>query len=176
MNQNLTRGGNATPALYHEEQRFRQWWVWLLVAVVAALAWWTLVQQIILGRPLGENPLPDSAAWVLWAIMGLGLPLLFWTIRLVIEVTADQVVIRYRPLTRRSIALADIEQATARTYNPVTEYGGWGLKGWSRRNIAYNVSGHQGVQLVLRDGRRVMLGSQRAEELAQAIEARRPGL
>jgi hypothetical protein len=155
MNMSLTPGrANVSPALYHEEQRFRQWWVWLLVVAVAAIQWWALVQQIILGQPLGDNPLPDWAAWVLW-------------------VTADQVVIRYRPLTRRSISLADIQQATARTYKPIAEYGGWGLKGWSSRNIAYNVSGHQGVQLVLRDGRRVMLGSQRAEELAQAIETQR---
>jgi hypothetical protein len=174
MNMSLTPGrANVSPALYHEEQRFRQWWVWLLVVAVAAIQWWALVQQIILGQPLGDNPLPDWAAWVLWVVIGLGLPLLFLTIRLVTEVTADQVVIRYRPLTRRSISLADIQQATARTYKPIAEYGGWGLKGWSSRNIAYNVSGHQGVQLVLRDGRRVMLGSQRAEELAQAIETQR---
>jgi hypothetical protein len=38
--------------------------------------------------------------------------------------------------------------------------------------MAYNVSGNQGVDLTLRDGRRVMLGSQRADELAAAIEAR----
>jgi hypothetical protein len=169
---NLGRA-NVSPAVYHEEQRFRQWWVWLLVAAVAALAWWTLVQQIILGRPLGENPLPAWGAWLVWALVGLGLPALFWSIRLAIEVTAGQVIIRYRPLARRVIPLADIQEATVRTYNALVEYGGWGLKGWSRRNIAYNVSGCRGVQLVLRDGRRVMLGSQRPEELARAIESQR---
>jgi hypothetical protein len=39
--------------------------------------------------------------------------------------------------------------------------------------VAYNVSGDRGVELTLRDGRRVMLGSQRPEELAQAIETQR---
>jgi hypothetical protein len=35
--------------------------------------------------------------------------------------------------------------------------------------MAYNVRGDRGVQLVLRDGRRVLIGSQRADELAKAI-------
>ncbi len=53
------------------------------------------------------------------------------------------------------------------------EYGGWGVKGWSKDKMAYNVSGDRGVELTLKDGRRIMLGSQRAEELAGAIEAAR---
>ena len=39
--------------------------------------------------------------------------------------------------------------------------------------MAYNVSGDRGVELTLKDGRRVMLGSQRADELAAVIEAER---
>ena len=161
------------PVVFREEQRFSQWWVWLLVAVVAAAAWWPFIQQIVLAKPFGEDPAPDWGVWLITMVMGLGLPLLFGSIRLRIEVTAEQVVIRYRPFIRRSIRLADIEQAAARAYHPVKEYGGWGLKGWSLRNIAYNVSGHQGVQLVLKDGRRILLGSQRAEELARVIELQR---
>ena len=58
----------------------------------------------------------------------------------------------------------------ARTYRPLLEYGGWGIryapfgKGW-----AYNVHGSQGVQLELTNGKRILIGSQRAEELARAI-------
>lgn len=40
-----------TNVLFHEEQRFRQWWIWLLVLGVAALQWWGYVQQIVLDRP-----------------------------------------------------------------------------------------------------------------------------
>jgi hypothetical protein len=81
--------------------------------------------------------------------------------------------IHYRPFVRRVIALSDIERVEARKYNPLKEYGGWGIKGWSKTKMAYNVSGNRGAELTLTDGRRVMLGSQRAEELAAAIEAQR---
>ncbi len=159
--------------MYKEEQRFRQSWVWGIVLVVAALGWWGFIQQIVLGRPFGENPAPDWGVWLLWLFIGVGLPVLFVLIRLVLEVTVDAVIIRYRPLKKRRIPLADVDQAKVRTYNAIREYGGWGIKGWSLRNVAYNVSGDRGVELTLLDGRRVMLGSQRPEELAQAIETQR---
>jgi hypothetical protein len=159
--------------MFKEEQRFRQWWIWAIVLVVAALGWWGFVQQIVLGEPFGNNPASDWAVWLLWVFVGLGLPALFAFIRLAIEVTADEVVIRYRPLMKRRILLADIERVNARTYKAVREYGGWGIKGWSFKSVAYNISGDRGVQLTLRDGRRIMLGSRRPDELAQAIETQR---
>jgi hypothetical protein len=159
--------------LYHEEQRFRQWWVWALVVGPAALAWWLFVEQIIRGKPVGQNPAPDWGTWVLWLLIGIGLPLLFGMVALVLEVNGTEVLIRYRPFSRRAIPLAEIEKVQARTYNAVREYGGWGIKGWSKDKVAYNVSGDRGVELTMKDGRTVMLGSQRADELAAVIEGRR---
>jgi len=159
----------AGPPLYHEVQRFRQWWVWALVSVAAALAWWAFVRQIVLGQPLGDNPSPDWGVWLLWVFIGVGLPSLFLYLRLVLEVTPDQIVIRFRPLHSRAIPLNEVQEFQMRKYSAVKEYGGWGIKGWSQKKVAYNVSGNEGVELTLRDGRRVMLGSQRASELAQAI-------
>jgi hypothetical protein len=88
---------------------------------------------------------------------------------LVVEVRPDQVDIRYRPFVNRTIALRNIERVTARTYRPIREYGGWGIRGWPGQRVAYNVSGNQGVELLLQDGRSVMIGSQQPETLALAI-------
>jgi hypothetical protein len=66
--------------------------------------------------------------------------------------------------------LAEIVHRETRTYWPILEYGGWGIsysffgKGW-----AYNVNGNRGGQLELANGKRILIGSQRAEELARAI-------
>ena len=162
-------------SLYREEQNVSQWWVWVIVVVAAGLAWWAFVQQVILGHAFGGDPLPNWGVWIFWAVIGIGLPAMFFWLRLMLEVTTQEVLIRYRPVLRRSIALTEIESFEVRTYSPVREYGGWGIKGWSRRNVAYNARGNRGVQLTLRDGRRVMLGSQRPEELAAAIGAQLGG-
>jgi len=159
--------------LYREVQGGGLWWAWLIVLLVAAVAWWLFVEQLVLGHPLGTDPLPDWGAWIVWALVGLGLPSLVLSMRLVTEVSSQGVAIRFRPLTRRFIRFADISEVSARTYSPMKEYGGWGIKGWSRRNIAYNISGNRGVQLVLKDGRRILVGSERAEELARVIETQR---
>jgi hypothetical protein len=166
----------APHPVYHEEQRFRQAWVWLPVLGAAALAWWAFVQQILLDRPFGDDPSPDWGVWLLLLAIGVGLPLLFIRAALVLDVTAENILIRYRPFTRRTISLADIDGLEVREYNAIKEYGGWGLKGWSRDKVAYNVRGNRGVDLRLRDGRSVMLGSQRPHDLADAIERQRKKL
>ncbi|MBW2453742.1 MAG: hypothetical protein JRI68_04495 [Deltaproteobacteria bacterium] len=51
------------------------------------------------------------------------------------------------------------------------------MKGWAN-NRALNISGDEGVQLVMHDGHRLLLGSQRADSLEQAIaraSGSRPG-
>ncbi|MHC4114629.1 MAG: hypothetical protein ACYSSL_04835, partial [Planctomycetota bacterium] len=65
----------------------------------------------------------------------------------------------------------DLSEYYARKYRPLLEYGGWGI-GWSlRKGRAYNVSGDKGVQLVFKSGKRLPIGSQRAEELEEAIRS-----
>lgn len=44
------------------------------------------------------------------------------------------------------------------------------MRGWGE-NVALNARGDRGVRLMLTDGRRVLVGSQRAEELAAALAA-----
>lgn len=71
----------------------------------------------------------------------------------------------------RRIAFSEIASAEKRVYRPLVEYGGWGYRiGPSGK--AYNAHGNEGVQLVLRDGGRVLIGSQRAAELADVVAAR----
>ncbi|UCE03257.1 MAG: hypothetical protein JSW67_03455 [Candidatus Latescibacterota bacterium] len=145
---------------------------WLLrpvILLVMGVFWWGFIQQIVLDKPWGNNPGPNWLLWLLLPIFGVGFPLFFMSLRLIVEVRSDHVDIRYVPLTHRRIAFADIERAEPRTYRPITEYGGWGVKGWSRRKVAYSVSGNQGVDLHLRDGTSVMIGSREPHKLARAL-------
>ena len=155
---------------YREEQAFRQWWIWLLILAAAALQWWGFYQQIVLGEAWGSNPAPDWMMIALWLGVGIGLPFFFWYMRLVVTVSEESIDIHYRPLIRRRIPVAEIDVAEARRYSPLSEYGGWGIRRLST-NKAYNVSGNRAVQFLLADGSRVLVGSQRADDLALAIAA-----
>jgi hypothetical protein len=156
-------------ATFREVQRFRQWWIWLLVYGIAIFAWVGFVQQIVLGQPFGANPAPDWAMWLIWVLFGIGFPLFFHALKLVVEVLEDSIHIRYIPLASRKIPFHEINRFEARTYGPIREYGGWGIRWWGKHRLAYSVSGDRGVELTLDGGRRVMIGSQRSEELAWAI-------
>jgi hypothetical protein len=159
-----------TSTRFHEEQGFRQWWIWLLIGGITVMQWWGFIQQIVLGQPFGNRPAPDRGMVLLWLVFGIGLPAFFLYIRLAVTVTDTAIEIHFRPLTRRTIPLASVTHVEARRYSPLGEYGGWGIRGWGS-NRAYNVSGNRGVELNLVGGRKVMIGSQRADELAQAIGA-----
>jgi len=154
--------------IYREEQRFRQVWIGLLLAVLVGVVWWGFVQQIVLGKAFGDNPAPDVVMWIIWVIFGIGFPLFFYYLRLVVEVRSDGIHIRYFPIYSRTIAFKDIKSYAVRQYRPILDYGGWGIR-WSSKGTAYNVSGNRGVMLELADGKRILIGSQEPEMLAQAM-------
>lgn len=159
---------------FEESQKFSQPWVWLLMLVAAVPMWLIFLWQIVLARPVGRNPIPDSILLVVFAIVGIGLPALFYFLTMNIVLEESGIRITMTPWTNRLISYSDITSAIAREYNPVKEYGGWGVRSSRKNGIAYNIKGTRGVQLVLSDGKRILLGSQRADELAAAINQRIP--
>ncbi len=160
---------NPSPFLFREVQRWRDvWWVMALVFGLAALQWWIFFSQIVRGAPVGNNPGSDGLVVAIWLIFGIGFPLFFLWLHMVVEVGPDAVIVRYRPFANRRIPIDEIAGVEPRIYHPLGEFGGWGIRGWGGR-VAYNVSGNTGVELTLADGRHIMIGSQRAADLAGAI-------
>ena len=155
--------------IYHEVQYFRQRWVLLLVLTAAGLAWYSFILQIFLGQPFGNNPAPDWALWMIWILIGIGLPFLFYISKLIIDVNGEFIYIRLIPFTKKKIAFNGIVHAKARKYNPIREFGGWGVRWGFGNKRAYNISGDQGVELELINGHKIMIGSQRSEELYSVI-------
>jgi hypothetical protein len=156
--------------VYREVQQFRQAWIWAVVIAIVGLIWVAGVRQLILDRPFGGQPMPDILLVIFWLLFGIGLPALFLFCRLVTEVRNDGIYIRFSPfhLSFRRIGFEELKGYDVRAYRPIREYGGSGIRSGSKGK-AYNVSGNRGVQLVLTNGRRLLLGSQRPEEFWQAI-------
>lgn len=157
--------------LYQEVQHFRRVWLWIPILSASSFCIYAVVQQIALDKPLGNNPAPDPILIVIAVLFGLGLPLVFYLAKLTTEVRSDGLYIRYFPfhLSFHKTSLEDLAKYEVRTYSPLREYGGWGIRyGWKGK--AYNVRGNRGVQLELTKGGRILIGSQKPEELAEAID------
>ncbi len=162
-------------AEFHEEQQFRQPWVWLLLLLITVCVTGMFAHgiytQLYLGQAWGDRPMTDTALVISAAfsfLISAGLTLLFYKLKLVTDVGPDGIHIRFFPLTRRQITFDSITSCKARTYRPIREYGGWGIR-FSRKGKAYNVSGNRGVQLEFKQGRPLLIGSQMSEELAEVI-------
>ncbi|HOZ49519.1 MAG TPA: DUF6141 family protein [Candidatus Hydrogenedentes bacterium] len=163
--------------LFREEQRFA-WAAFLsipLALFVTGLFGYGVVQQLILGMPWGQRPMPD---WGL-VVTAIGMTTFSWTMAYILvcvgmttEVRRDGLYIKFFPLhwSFRRLSLDGVERCEARTYRPIREYGGWGIRG-NLKGRAYNVSGSRGVRIDYWNGRHLLLGSQRSEELAEAIRS-----
>ena len=163
--------------LYEETQYFRQWWVWAILLFAVGPLWYGFFMNLLFGQPFGSPPLSRLLLIFFWFIFGLGLPLLIYKTHLRVWLTPDALNTQFFPfhLKPRQIMFDDIQKAEARVYRPILEYGGWGLRwGGEKHGKAYIVSRNQGVQLLLKDGQRLLLGSQKAQILEEAILARMP--
>lgn len=123
----------------------------------------------VMGLAGAATAVAVTAAGLAWPILPLGLALNLLCQRT--TVTESELSVSFGalfPLYRRRVPLDDIGSAEAVTYSPLAEYGGWGIRGWGR-NVALNARGRRGVRLALRGGRTLLVGSQRPEALAAAL-------
>jgi hypothetical protein len=93
--------------------------------------------------------------------------------KLVVEIRADGIHFRYPPMINkfRKIGRKDILRVEVREYMPIKEYGGWGIKTGSKKyGKAYNVKGKEGLQLYLKDGSRLLFGTQRKVAIGAAAD------
>lgn len=167
-----------TRTLFKEVQKFSQPWVWLTILPVVAgtliIFAFGLHRQLILGKPFGNNPMSDTGliiATILVFLMTAGLTILFYTMKLVVEIRTDGIYYRYPPMIMkfRKIGRDEIERLETREYKPIKEYGGWGIKvGTKGAGRAYNVKGNVGLQLYLRNGSKILIGTQRRAAIGDA--------
>jgi hypothetical protein len=154
---------------FTETQRMKFWWAWLLILITAAIAWWTFIQGIVLGQPVGDNPPSQAVYWLILAFAGIGLPLLLYVVKMTTTVTREKIVIRYWPFVTKRIPVGEIKSFAACQYRPIREYGGWGIRWAGKRGMAYSMSGKEGVQLELNNGHKILVGSQQATQLETAL-------
>ncbi len=165
-------------AIYREEQWF-SWWVYAALGLVSALAWVFLLDRTV-GWP---NPWMQFHGRAFKAIVAAGIvvppSVVVGALRMITLVTPSEVRISFGLIAtyRRVIAIDSITSIEVVQYHPLRNHGGWGIRFGRDGERILNARGDRGVRIQLRDGSKLLVGSQRAEELALAIEAaRRPGI
>ena len=177
MNDRAVQAGRRSTLIFAETQRFDQPWLrWML----RGLLFLFVAQTFVVLAFLEPDPPQISvgayrgllAASIVALALVLAIELLFRTARLETVVRKESIVVRFVPFHAkdRSYPVHRIRTARVVAYAPIREYGGWGIRrGFGGRGRAYNVRGDRGLRLVLDDGQRVLIGTQRPVELAEAI-------
>jgi hypothetical protein len=67
------------------------------------------------------------------------------------------------------ISWNDVLTIEVRKYKPIREYGGWGYRFSFKNGKAYNISGNMGLQIVLKNGDKILIGTQKPDELMEFL-------
>ncbi|MCD0457434.1 hypothetical protein LPB85_18505 [Chryseobacterium sp. LC2016-27] len=149
---------------FTEKQRFTQWWLWLLLSAVMVYTIYNFVED----RQYFSTP--ELTISFLIPILVI---ILFLVIRLETKIDEQGISVRFFPfqITFRYYPWRNIKKAYVRKYSPLGEYGGWGIRqGLFGKGKAYNIKGDQGLQIILNDEKKILIGTQKQNELKLYLE------
>jgi len=158
--------------VFLETQRFDQWWFKLLILITAAI----IISSIFFALPQIENTNSFETGLIIFTcifslIIVIAIPFL-----MKLETKIDDQGIHYAfwpiHLKPRTIPWSDIKECYVRKYNPIQEYGGWGYRiKLGKKDKALNVKGNIGIQIVFKTNRRLLIGTQKENEVQSVLNS-----
>lgn len=153
---------------FKETQRFNQWWVWMigLFPIVIVISEFTAVLS-------GKEQVNTEDVFAFTIIIVIILLSFLWIkmLRLETIITKNEIRADFKGLffAKRIIQWSEIEKAEVIKYDPLFEYGGWGVKYGLKKGWCYNVAGDMGLRLYLKNGKMFLIGTQKQRELQQFL-------
>jgi hypothetical protein len=144
---------------FYEEQKFTQKWILFLIYSPWVLCFFASLMALLQKKAgLFTAILPFVAISVI--------VLLFKSLKLQTRITVDGIYYRFFPVQRmfRAIKKSDIEKLEVKTYDPLSEYGGWGIR-YGKNGWAYSVKGKKGIYISLDFETHVLIGTSKPDEV-----------
>lgn len=159
---------------FKEVQRFKVWWAWLGVIALNILFIYAIVQQVIFGKAFGTKPAPDYVL-IIVELFVLLISFFLLSIKLKTRITDKGIFYQFYPFQfkERTIEWHELKDAYIREYNSFHEYGGWGIRYGSPktgRAINTSASSNMGLQLQFSDGKLLLIGTRRPDEIKLILE------
>jgi hypothetical protein len=150
---------------FRETQRFRQWWMWVAYALLSGLLllfMYGAIQKIFLGRRFGDKPVPDIVLLLIILVVFATL-LVLYAASLTTIINEKGIFYRWTPFSK---------SYTHISWNNVidTEIANYSFVGYGWRLTSYgtvhNVAGNIGFKLTLKSGKKLIVGTQKPDELS----------
>lgn len=145
--------------VFEELQPFDQLWIWAFLGIELVVIVIALLQS---GEPFWSAAVGLGVMTLTMALLG--------SLKLYTRLDSAGVHFRMKPFHFREqmIPWDEIDQIYVRKYSPIMEYGGWGIR-YSRNGKAYNVRGNYGLQVVKKNGKKILIGTQQPDNLSRAL-------
>jgi hypothetical protein len=148
--------------VFREEQHF-DWRVYALIGL----------GEVLTGVALGRGRI-SSLEFTLGLLVGLGLLMIvfIFVLHMTTAVTHANVYVWFGwiPYYRRGLLIGEIRCVDVVTFRPIRDFGFWGIRSGRDGERALIAKGNRGVRIELSDGSKLLIGSQRPELLAAAID------
>ncbi|MFN8339360.1 MAG: hypothetical protein U0T36_10100 [Saprospiraceae bacterium] len=150
-----------------EVQKFKQWYIWLPFLAPCTIWLYAFVKQVIFGFTVGSRPVSDTEICLIGLLIICPLWLLFWNLKLTTTIDQNTITLELERFTSKIIHLSNVVDYKIIEYHFV----GFGWRIGTPYGTVYNCSGNQGVQLILDDGKSIMLGSQRPKDIINFLNS-----
>ena len=164
---------------FTEEQKFGSIRLYLSMGLIYSISLGFLlysnIMQFMFDQPWGNKPMSDIGLVVMTVLVLLVLVIsavLLFESKLVTEINSEGIIYSFWPYFKKQKTIPSqmIKEFSIREYRPLVEYGGWGIKkGGKKYGDAINVSGNIGLQLILTDGKKILIGTQRPDAMKRAM-------
>lgn len=151
--------------LFKELQKANLGWKWALFIILYALMFWALYEQIQVKDLTGILAITFSTLVII--IFNV----IIVSMNLETEIDENIISFRFKPFHKkqRTIKLDEIRKLYIRTYKPLKEYGGYGIQKSLRNGKAYHLKGKTGIQIILKDNKKILIGTQKPKEAERII-------
>lgn len=152
------------PIMFYEKQKFNQWWIWtMLLITVLAIAY-----GILSGK---ADPTERYGLLISITLVSIISTLLYFT-NLETRMDDHGITLRFFPFQRvyYYVKWEELQNIQVRKYNAIKEFGGWGIRFNFAGEKAYTIRGKEGVQLVLKSGKKFLIGTQDSKSMIAFLE------
>ncbi|TXE03633.1 hypothetical protein [Algoriphagus aquimarinus] len=153
--------------IFKESQTYIGTWVMYFIILAEVPI---LILLIVLYATSEDKQEMAIALGVVLGTMALILSLIL-NLKLETRIDDDNISFRYLPFIRtwRQYPKAIIASAEVIKYSPISDYGGWGIKG-NKTTKAYSVLGDEGILLDVGEKKKILIGTMKSKELTGFIE------
>ena len=150
--------------IFKEEQRFTQWWIWLILIGLGAIAVYGFIQQIVFGVEFGNKPM-SNVGMIIFNVLVFGFIYFNRYMTLITEINDEGIKMRFVPFVKKEKKWNEIKSTKIVNYGFV----GYGIRLGSKYGTVYNINGKKGLAIELKNGKKFVIGTQNENELINIL-------